>query len=49
MSQRLCEIKQQLAKKYERLARLTKSQVKRKTFNHKAATYRFQAEQLARL
>ena len=49
MSKHLCEVKLQLAKKYERLARLTKSQVKRKTFNHKAASYRFQAEQLARL
>ena len=48
MSQHLCEIKLQLAKKYERLAKLTKSQVKRKTFNHKAAGYRFQAQQLAR-
>ncbi len=48
MSKELAEVKLQLMKKYERLAKITKSQPKRKTFNHKAETYRRQVENLTR-
>ena len=48
MSNKKAEVKLRLAEKYERLARTAKSKTKRKTFNHKAEGYRFQAAQLSR-
>ena len=47
MSNKKAEVKLRLAKKYEQLAKIAKSKTKRKTYNHKAESYRFQAAQLA--
>jgi hypothetical protein len=48
MSQKLAEVKSRLAAKYERLAAVAKSKPKKKTYLHKAQSYRRQAEQAAR-
>lgn len=48
MSNKKAEVKLRLAKKYEQLAKIAKSKTKRKTYNHKAESYRFQAAQLSR-
>jgi hypothetical protein len=48
VSKKLAELKSRLAAKYERLARVAKSQPKKKAFLHKAESYRRQAEQAAR-
>ena len=42
------DVKNELAEKYERLARLTKSDPKRQQYHHRAVKFRRQAVQIGR-
>lgn len=45
---KLAVVKQKIAARYERLAKVTGSRPRRKSMLHHAATYRRQAEELSR-
>lgn len=47
-SAKLVQAKLALAEKYERLAKVANSVLKRRTFTHRAEKYRRQAEELSR-
>jgi len=48
MTTKVVETKLALAQKYDRLAKVASSKVKKRTYLHKARTYRRQVEELSR-